>query len=679
MNNTKKLSAKMFIMIVPAIVVALILVVAISAVISRNELNSQVTQEMAYQMEATEAEIVSKMGGVEEVTKGIAQMVGKTISKEGDLTQYDKPLAAICEDSELITAIGLFMNPDIWEGDILNEYVGIDGGEVFTMDLSDTDLTPTEWFVYCSTEKQPFYTETYVDTTIGILMCSYCVPILDPSGNFIGVVNTDMDMSVVQDIVNDEVVGETGSAFLINDEGYYLSGASTEDILVKTIYDESHDLTDISEELLCGELCENSITIDGEKIRVYSNGFENFDWILIMEMSESELTSAVTKVTTSGIIVGLIAIAVCVVLIMFIGRSVAKPIIATKEMAEKMAEGDYTVEPLNTSSQDEVGSMSQALNTMLSSNHEEMSKIKDNANTVNDNSKTLSEAVEDLKAKVETINSAIHGINGLMMDNSATTEELSASVTEVKHAVDNLAGKAQESNTVSKEVKDRATEIGKKSSNNFDRAMQMNEQYEKKLGVSIENAKVVEKIEIMAEGINEIADQINLLSLNASIEAARAGEAGKGFAVVAGEIGSLAAQTAQTVSDIQNTIVQVKESVNTLVEDSKSLITFINKDVTADYQGFVDTAKQYEEDAKNMEELATFVSDIADSLSTTMNDVSIAINSIAEASQNAADETGTIMDSVDAVTNQVENIDDISEKTTDVANTLDNLVSRYKL
>lgn len=678
-TNNKKLSMRLFIAILPVIVVALFVVTLVSAEISKKEINEEITTGMANQMKAAQEEILGKMGEVEFYSKGIAETVGKSIDSETSFDNYNKALEKVVEDSELITAIGIFMDPETWDGDILNDYVYEDGGQMYVVDLSDTDLTGTAWFTHCKTELTPTYTETYVDTTIGILMTSYCVPIKDANGNFIGVLNTDVDMSAVQKIVEDISVGESGKAYMINTDGLYLSGVSDDEILSMDIMNESHDLSSISEELLSGALCENTVTLDGVATRIYSEGFEGYDWILILELNESELTAAVTKVSVSGFVIGLCATVVCIVIIMMVGRSISKPIVATKNMAEKMAEGDYTIERLNVETKDEVAAMADSLNLMLDANRDEMSKIKDNANTVNDNSQTLGAAVEELMSKIETINQAIHGINGLMMDNSATTEELSASVTEVKHAVDNLAGKASESNEVSKDVKNRATEIGKKSQGNFDRAMQMNEQYEQKLSVSIENAKVVEKIEIMAEGINEIADQINLLSLNASIEAARAGEAGKGFAVVAGEIGSLASQTAQTVADIQSTIVQVKESVNTLVDDSKSLIGFINNDVTTDYKGFVDTAKQYEEDAKNMEELSTFVSNIADNLSHTMNDVSIAINSIAEASQNAANETGTIMDSVDTVTSQVEDIEDISEQQTDVANILDTLVSKYKL
>lgn len=676
----KKLSMRLVVTMLPAIILALFFTTLISTEMAKKQLSNTIAGKMEAELSATEAHISDQLSEVEYYTKAMADTLSATLNNGDSFDDINKVFESIIKESELVVAMGAFMDPETWKGAVLNDYVVMDGGEIYVMDISDTDLTPTEWFIHCKGEKTPFYTETYVDTTIGILMTSYCVPIIDKNGNFMGVVNTDVDMSVVQKTVDDVDLGGSGSATLINTTGFYLSGVPTEEILVKNITeDETHNIIAASESILSGELVCNNVNINGEKKRIYSKSFENYDWILMLELSEKAINKSVQTVSASSFVIGCLVTLICAVIIILFARRLAKPIVETQQMAIKMSAGDYTVAPIETKSEDEVGVMSESLNQMLEANRSEMLKISENTNTISSNVETLDGAVSELSSSIETINAAIHDINGLMMDNSATTEELSASVTEVKDAVDNLSDKADESNQVSKEVKERASEIGKRSSANFERAMAMNEQYEKKLSVSIENAKVVEKIEIMAEGINEIADQINLLSLNASIEAARAGEAGRGFAVVAGEIGSLAAQTANTVNDIQNTIVQVKDSVDTLVSDSRSLIDFINKDVTSDYKSFVDTAKQYEEDANNMKDLSTFVSEIAKNLSTTMNDVTIAINSIADASQNSAKETSTIMESVELVNDQVHNIAAISNDQTDVANTLDSLVRNYKL
>lgn len=265
----------------------------------------------------------------------------------------------------------------------------------------------------------------------------------------------------------------------------------------------------------------------------------------------------------------------------------------------------------------------------------------------------------------EEIQSNMTRINDAMMTASASTEEVNASV-------DSLATEAKESLTVSRDIKQRAVSVEDASRSSYQTATELTARFEQRLRSSIENAKVVDRIGQTVRDIASIAEQINMLSLNASIEAARAGAQGKGFAVVAGEIGKLAGETEGMVKNIQSIIESVQEAFRQLSADSHDLLLFIQDTVTPDYNQFVETATQYGRDAE-------FFANNADQISNIMQEVKQAIASIAAAAQNTATAGSMVMASVDEVSKLVEDVGDMSHQQQQIADQLDSVVKRFRL
>ena len=183
----------------------------------------------------------------------------------------------------------------------------------------------------------------------------------------------------------------------------------------------------------------------------------------------------------------------------------------------------------------------------------------------------------------------------------------------------------------------------------------------------------------MADAISGIAEQVNLLSLNASIEAARAGDAGRGFAVVATEIGNLAGSTTETVGKIQVTIHQVQDAFSGLTDAANGILGFVQDTVAPDYDHFVKVAEQYGNDAKSFETASSSISNMSDNIKSIMSEVTDAIQNIAEATQDTTNISTQIMDSIEVVSGHVTEVSSMSSSQQQVADSLAEMVGKFKL
>ena len=407
-------------------------------------------------------------------------------------------------------------------------------------------------------------------------MSTCSAPIYD-NGVYIGCVTVDMELSNVQSLVSSIKVGTTGRAMLLASNGVYIHTDDSKKVEdgVNISEDENADLASVGSMIVANAsetpgmaaFMENGVRV----IVAYMN-VPDVNWKMIIRMDITELEAPVKKATTVLVTIMIIALIISAAIILIFVMSISKSINSVKQFASVLASGDFTVEKINNKRGDELGAMSESLNNMFESNKDVISKISDGSVKVTETSNGLANMASELSDQFTSIQGNISGVNDAMMSSGAATEQVNASVEEVNASVHQLAAETEKTSADASDIKARAKEIEKQSTEAHDYAINIAEQREADLEEANEKAKVVDQIGTLADTIAEIADQINLLSLNASIEAARAGDAGKGFAVVASEINKLASSTSEAVEQIREPSVPYQILLESSLHLSKKLL-----------------------------------------------------------------------------------------------------------
>lgn len=493
------------------------------------------------------------------------------------------------------------------------------------------DVTTREWYK-CIDLGRTILTEPYVDSSTGKMILSAVSPVYDDAtGVAIGAVGMDISMEHMTEVMSGYKIGRNGYMLLLSGSGTFIYHPQS-DIVQKNISDIKIS-QNVVDAVLSGSDVFLRYTVDGVAKYGSVSPVGDTGYIVLSNLPLTEYYSLLILMVIALIVIFAIGIALIALSIRKSAANLTRPILELNHTAQQLAAGDLDVH-LSIDSEDEIGELGESIGKTVARLKQYIAYIDETAEVLAQiaDGKLGISLKNDYVGEFQKIKTALLNIsssmNEVMEGINTTSERVSIGASELASAAQLIAEGSElqaasveelaaTTNTVADHVEEshRDAEASAKETN---KVTAMIEQNQEKMTMMMDAMNKIRQTSQQVVGIiqtiEEIADQTNLLSLNASIEAARAGEAGKGFAVVADEIGKLALESSKAASSTRDLIEISMEEIskgNTIATDAMNSLKESVGAVDHVNEMIKKTAENAAVQAENMEQLRVGIDEIA--------------------------------------------------------------------
>ncbi|SDJ75840.1 methyl-accepting chemotaxis protein [Ferrimonas sediminum] len=621
----------------------LVMALLVTSVISARNLQQAVSHQVRTAMQESvnsESESISRfIEQGDRAVQGLAQIFDQAKGKT------DEYYLRTLQDAEKISGIdGLMIGMESGAGYASQAFPGWPGG---ILDRLATDVTARSWYQLGRQRADSQVTDVYFINGASTPYLSMVKRTRD------GVVAASLSMSTLSNIVEAVDIVD-GTIAIVTEASGNIIGTTSQFAPLQTNLSAVPGLGERASQVLASEQLFSNYSLNGIDKLVISKRIElpgGKQWFFLIAVEEEVAFAAVSDANRTAIITAIISILVSALVLVVMLQRQYRPIIALKERVLDLAEGEGDLtQRMQVNSHDDLGQIAQGINTMVGSLQTMMLEVRQASGQ-------LAHGVEVLKAQAEENESTLAG-------HMSETDQVVTAMEELNTTAETVASSAAEAAQFTEE----ANRAGEESKLIVTQAQSNVSALVGEVDVTADNIQNMsdetQNINAILTVIGEIADQTNLLALNAAIEAARAGEQGRGFAVVADEVRALAGRTQQSTAEIESALAVLLQGSQTVV----SAMAGTRKTCE-------ETANGAKEVSHSLETMSNFVRDI--------NDLSSQIATAAEEQSSVSQE---ISRNMAAIREMVLRLSESGNKTLDETNSLAaintqlmGVVGRFKL